>query len=259
MTGIGHSRRGFTLVEMLLVVSIIGVLVGLFVPALHGGMELARDVQCKSNLRVLGTGVLTYAARHGGAFPPVAARGDPVRYWWGADGNPPDYSAGVLTDCLDREAGDEDGLFECPSQPWGTYVPQGRSRRPTTTYGYNGYYLCPASVPGWSAAIGRRPWRTTESVKDPGKVFVLADTLLPWRNQVKSCCLLDPPWTYTGRTWRRNRFTTLCFRHLGRANVFFADGHVDGVEPTALVDEEHEIGYVGESNAPHYVPDWRQW
>jgi len=263
MSGLaGTSRRGgFTLVELLIVIAIIAALVGVLLPGLSGVRQMAMSTACKSNLRAIGLGIKSYAGMNRGLYPPLADwRQWPTVYWWGENGTPPDFARGPLVGYLDNEAGIEDGLFECPAQPWGTYVPQGATPGPTTTYGYNGYYLCPRATPGWASSIGHRPWRTSESVKDPGKVFMVADTLMAWgRGVVSNNCLLDPPWTFSRGRWTENRFTTLCFRHMGRANVCFADGHVESVLPTRLVDAEAMTGYVGESNAPHYVPDWEDW
>jgi prepilin-type N-terminal cleavage/methylation domain-containing protein len=253
--------RGFTLVELLIVVAVIGILAGLLAPALSGAYRSAGDTQCRNNLRVLGQGVMSYVALNNDCFPPLAdCNRWPPRYWWGTGGSEPDFKSGLLAEYLGHEAGVEDGLFECPAQRWGTYTPQAGVDGPTTTYGYNGYYLCPAATPGWSWTIGHRPWRSRSSVKNPDQVFVLADTLMSWPGGVvTNNCLLDPPWIYNGSGWDENPSTTLCFRHDGRANVFLASGSVASFTPTKLVDEENGIGYVGTSNAPHYVPDWEKW
>ena len=259
-----HPRsnpRGFTLIELLVVISIVSVLASLLLPSVNAAWRSAQDTQCRNNLRVIGQGILLYASLSRDRFPPLADWRDwPVRYWWGSGGSEPDFTCGPLARYIDYPAGLDSGLFECPNQPWGTYMPQGGTGGPTTTYGYNGYYLCPAATPGWSWTIGHRPWQTRDSIKDPGQVFVLADTLMAWPGGVvTNNCLLDPPWIYTGSGWQENTSTTLCFRHSGHANVYFADGSVAPVEPTRLVDEQNMIGYVGTSNAPHYVPDWEKW
>ena len=58
-----HQRNGFTLVELLVVISIIAIIAGLVVPALLGGREEAWKAQCTNNLRQIGIAAMAYASK----------------------------------------------------------------------------------------------------------------------------------------------------------------------------------------------------
>jgi prepilin-type N-terminal cleavage/methylation domain-containing protein/prepilin-type processing-associated H-X9-DG protein len=74
---------GFTLVELLVVITIIGILIALLLPAVQAAREAARLSQCGNNMRQIGIALLNFEARTG-AFPPGTMSS--VRY----NNTPPD-------------------------------------------------------------------------------------------------------------------------------------------------------------------------
>ena len=64
------KRNGFTLVELLVVISIIASLAGLLLSAVYNARESARNTQCVNNVRQLSAGCLNHESRYG--FFPTA-------------------------------------------------------------------------------------------------------------------------------------------------------------------------------------------
>jgi len=70
------GRRGFTLVELLVVVAVVAVLVGLAVPAVLRARQAAARAECQSNLRQIGVALEGYAAARR-TFPFASGRPRP--------------------------------------------------------------------------------------------------------------------------------------------------------------------------------------
>ena len=56
-----HATRGFSLVEMLVVIAIVSVLAAMLLPTVEGSLAAARDVQCRSNMRQIACAQALYA------------------------------------------------------------------------------------------------------------------------------------------------------------------------------------------------------
>ncbi len=72
-------NRGFTLLELLVIIAVISVLVALLVPALSRSRKSAKKRDCTGNLRQLGTYVVMYVSKYGSdrEYPPAAG----ARFW----------------------------------------------------------------------------------------------------------------------------------------------------------------------------------
>jgi type II secretory pathway pseudopilin PulG len=270
----GGSLAAFTLIEILVCITIIVVLIAILLPSLAGARESGRTTACISNLRQLGLGWSLYATDYGERVMPLAywssqdiGTGEEV-YWWGTHGTsttPVDHSRGFIAPYLDAALA-KGSVFECPDQPWGSYHPQGPSGGITSTYGYNGYYLSPSKTPGWGPSIESRPWRRIFEIPVPSALFVFADAMLE-ASPVRNSALLDPPQLWDGSSWYPNDFPTTCFRHArkgsapGAAAAVGADTNVRTyrAEPACLTAPTLAIGAVGGEDAPHYVPDAAEW
>ena len=101
------ARAGFTLIEVLLVVVIIGILVGVAVPRLGGRVEQAKQSRAKSDVENIGTALRLYELDTGGypaSLSALVSNPGGVQNWRG-----PYLEKGIPKDPWDREY-----IYACP-------------------------------------------------------------------------------------------------------------------------------------------------
>jgi prepilin-type N-terminal cleavage/methylation domain-containing protein/prepilin-type processing-associated H-X9-DG protein len=94
-----QARKAFTLIELLIVISIFVLLMAVLLPALQGARNRARAVACQAKLRQWGLAFCMYMNDHNDRFSNHINEGDSeLRWWW----------------CARPYHGDLDALFLCP-------------------------------------------------------------------------------------------------------------------------------------------------
>lgn len=122
-------RRGFTLVELLVVIAVIGILVALVLPAVQQARAAARRTQCRNHLHQIGIALHSYHDLHN-TLPPgsiVMGPSFPTQSGWGWSAFIlPQLEQSALYDQLDFHIGSAAGsnrpliahslpVFRCPS------------------------------------------------------------------------------------------------------------------------------------------------
>lgn len=126
-----RNRKGFTLVELLVVIGIIALLISILLPSLSAARESANTVKCLSNLRQLGQATIMMSQERKGLIQTVTDHSfviqiDPSRtkFFYKADGFLMDWASALLPYLGDTsgqtffENKNKSQVFLCPSDKW---------------------------------------------------------------------------------------------------------------------------------------------
>ncbi len=209
-TGRRKSRAGFTLVELLVVITIISILAALLLPMLSRAREQARQLACLSNLRQLHSAMSLYTDDNSDWMPVTTASGYEI--WWARIDD--EYLGTKVTPQVDTCQ----SVFKCTAIPQFTYWSYNCNFRYNSNLGAN------TNISGVLFPVFHR----RSEVKTPSRCLMLSDVVEDSDHDGK--INIDAPnhgvgycfsW-YFG--WGGGE-TVFAVTHDGAGNYMLSDGH----------------------------------
>ena len=154
-----NSKRGFTLIELMVVIAVIAILAALVLPSLSRAKDTARRTSCVSNLRQVSLAIYLYADDCSDSLPVLP---DTNPYPNGVGAYYKQLVKGYLN--LTGPASPEEKVFICPSDP----IFHTKIGHAFTSYTFNGYET-------GSGAIARITGKKLSAINNPTKAVLAGE------------------------------------------------------------------------------------
>ena len=215
------TRAGFTLIELLIVIAIMAVLAAISVPAVNKALASSRSSKCLSNLKQLGTAILTYPIDNNGYLPRGNNNIDPSTGKNGYEYNKAIYN--YIPTLNNKITGKQvNKIFLCPAEKQPTDYS-------TTCTQYTASFTLEAGSSSTTATgvDGNGP-RTLASVEKPSEAILLVDGKIGGNSYIYSSDSASP-WSQVDEDINLAdsiKTVKVSFRHSSAMNAVYADGHV---------------------------------
>jgi prepilin-type N-terminal cleavage/methylation domain-containing protein/prepilin-type processing-associated H-X9-DG protein len=255
------ERKGFTLVELLVIIAVIAILAALLLPALARAKTSALSAKCKSNLRQWGLSLHMYTSDWGDKYPlrSYETNAGVWTYWQQSL-----EAYAIKWTSRDYNCPGFKGLIGCTNVPNG-YTPDSYWPVNSSSYGYNAFgSRCAQVNPHLGLGEDRvfiapgpfgPPWEQpvpASQVIVPSQMFAIGDSRVECYGSGAEVALngygVDA--LYCG-LFSGNM--PLCYppRHGTAYNVVFCDGHVQGMKPILMFNPTNTAPMWNRDHQPH--------